>query len=189
MLVCFNLSCGSECTLLIIVYNNYDLLLGATRATHGAIFGTLAHASFMVRSITHHTKDTMLPPQMTPHIDLSGVLMTNELRCHLPNRKRTLWSPHLSERHCNYEDSEVSQKCGKLRQIKAKTENPTYCLPPTCTPIPQCLFNKNQASPHLNHPKRRRHHPTTAYFVSGRSPFTPQSKRGLSLVLPHFDAR
>ena len=99
MLVCVDLSFESECTLLIIVYNNYDLLLGATRATHGAIFGTLAHASFMVGSITHHTKDTMLPSQRTPHIDLSGALMTNELGCHLPNRRRTLRSPHLLERH------------------------------------------------------------------------------------------
>ena len=37
---------------------------------HGAIFGTLAHASFIVGSITHHTKDTVLPSQRTPHIDL-----------------------------------------------------------------------------------------------------------------------
>ena len=28
--------------------------------------------------------------------------------------------------NCNYEDSEVSLKCGKLRQIKAKPQNPTY---------------------------------------------------------------
>ena len=76
--------------------------------------------------------------------------------------------------HCNYEDSQVSLKRGKLRQIKAKTEKPTYCPPPSCTPIPQCFFNKNQASSLLNHPKRCRHHPTTACFVSGRSPFTPR---------------
>ena len=99
MLVCFDLSFDSKCTSLIIVYNNYDLLPGATRATHGAIFGTLAHASFMVGSIAHHTKDTVLPSQRTPHIDLSGALMTNELGCHLPNRRRTLRSPHLLESH------------------------------------------------------------------------------------------
>ena len=116
MLVCFDLSFESECTLLIIVHNNYDLLLGATRATHGAIFGTLAHASFMVRCITHHTKDIMLPSQRTPRIDLSGALMTNELGCHLPNRRRTLWSPHLLERHWHIREilgnGSISCQCG-----------------------------------------------------------------------------
>ena len=78
----------------------------------------------------------------------------------------------------NYEDSEVSLKRGKLRQIKAKTENPTYRPPPTCTPIPQCFLNKNQASLLLSHPKRCRHHPTTACFVSGRSLFTHSQNGG-----------
>ena len=80
---------------------------------------------------------------------------------------------------CNYsKDSEVSLKRGELRQIKAKTENPTYCPPPTCTPIPQCFLNKNLASLLLNHPKCCRHHPTTACFVSGRSFFTHSQNRG-----------
>ena len=90
---------------------------------------------------------------------------------------------------CNYKDSEVSLKRGKLRQIKAKTRNPTYCPPPTCTLFPQCFLKKNQASLLLNHPYCYHHHPTTACFVSGATPFTPQTKWGLSLNLPHFDTR
>ena len=90
---------------------------------------------------------------------------------------------------CNYEDTEVSLKRSKLRQTEAKLENPTYCPPPSFTPFPHCFLNKNQASSLWIHPKRCRHHPTTLCFVSGRSPFTPQSKRGLSLSLPHFGAR
>ena len=99
MLVCFDLSFESECTLLIIVYNNYDLLLRATRAMHGAIFGTLAHASFMVGSITHHTKDTVLPLQRTPHNDLSGALVTNDLTAGGHFGRRIFWKGSgISER-------------------------------------------------------------------------------------------
>ena len=114
MLVCFDLSFQSDCTLLIIVYKNYDLLLGATRATHGAIVGTVPHASFMVGSITHHTKDTMLASQRTPHIDLSGALMTNEPGCRLPKCRRTLRSPHLLKRHWHIRDilGDESISCG-----------------------------------------------------------------------------
>ena len=91
----------------------------------------------------------------------------------LKQAKRVQWSGV-----CNYEDSEVSLKRGKLRQIKAKTENPTYCPPPTFTPIPQCFLNKNQASLLLNHPKRCRRHPTAACFMSGRSLFTHSQNGG-----------
>ena len=108
---CFSSLCFGDPS---VLHNTLDLLLGATRATHGAIFGTLTHASFMVGSVTHHTKDTVLPSQRTPHIDLSGALMTNELGSHLPNCGRTLPSPHLLERHWHIQEilGDGSISCG-----------------------------------------------------------------------------
>ena len=48
---------------------------------------------------------------------------------------------------CNYEDSEVSLKCGKLRQIKAKTENPTYTALLPLVPLFQNIFLTKTAPP------------------------------------------
>ena len=74
-----------------------SLLTWATRAVHATILGTLTHARFVVGSIAHHTKYTVLPSQRPPHIDLMGALIANELRSHMP---RWIFGPrHLWEGH------------------------------------------------------------------------------------------
>ena len=45
---------------------------------------SLTHARFVVGSIAHHTKYTVLPSQRPPHIDLTGALVANELGSHMP---------------------------------------------------------------------------------------------------------
>ena len=78
--------------------NILSLLTWATRAAHGTILGTLTHARFVVGSIAHHTKSRCFPRKgNTPHIDLTGALIANELRSHMP--RWVFGPPHLWEGH------------------------------------------------------------------------------------------